>query len=188
MIVVLTATVQLCGINAIYFYTFEVLQTAGFDERMISYMTLSVGLSELIATAVCSSIIERLGRKVLLRGGYFIMGSLLAAITVTLSLQVRKLFSYLCLIILFAIVFGVGPGKTQIQTLCKESENLKHFCFLIFMVVIFTSATIIHLFLPETKGKSIMEITEEFDQLNFRKKYIPTTPSHGIPVIPSLSL
>lgn len=99
----------------IYFYTFEVLQAAGFDEKMASYMTLSIGLSELMAAVVCvshitrgvghtllsstdtevisvlqSSIIERLGRKVLIRGGYWIMGSLLAAITVTLSLQVRK--------------------------------------------------------------------------------------------------
>lgn len=81
-------------------------------------MTLSIGLSELVAAVVCvspitrgvghillsgtgtdgicvlqSSIIERLGRKVLLRGGYWIMGSLLAAITVTLSLQVRKFCS-----------------------------------------------------------------------------------------------
>lgn len=39
----------------IYFYTFEVLQAAGFDERMISYMTLSIGLSELVAAVVCVS-------------------------------------------------------------------------------------------------------------------------------------
>ncbi|NXE18381.1 GTR9 protein, partial [Ardeotis kori] len=102
IIIILTATVQLCGINA----------AAGFDERMISYMTLSVGLSELVATAVCSSIIERLGRKVLLSGGYWIMGSLLAGITVTLSLQDWYFwmpYCSLCLIILFAVVFGVGP-------------------------------------------------------------------------------
>uniref|UniRef100_A0A8C6JV18 Uncharacterized protein n=1 Tax=Melopsittacus undulatus TaxID=13146 RepID=A0A8C6JV18_MELUD len=131
MIVVLTATVQLCGINAIYFYTFEVLQTAGFDERMISYMTLSVGLSELIATAVCSSIIERLGRKVLLWGGYTLMGSVLALLTMTLSLQVKRqqpsayllsisppfwscLTGYVgkldvILIFLFVTFYGMGP-------------------------------------------------------------------------------
>ncbi|KAJ7423763.1 hypothetical protein WISP_32704 [Willisornis vidua] len=90
MLVILTSTIQLCGINAIYFYTFEVLQAAGFDERMVYYMTLSLGLSELVAALVCSSIIERLGRKVLLRGGYWIMGSLLACITVTLSLQLLQ--------------------------------------------------------------------------------------------------
>lgn len=37
---------------------------------------------------------------------------------------------------------------------------------------------IIHLFLPETKGKSIMEITEEFNKLNFKNKHIPATPNH----------
>ncbi|NWS14496.1 GTR9 protein, partial [Pachyramphus minor] len=127
MIVILTATVQLCGINA----------AAGFDEKMISYMTLSVGLSELLAAVVCvshisrgvgpnvlsgpdtsvisalqSSIIERLGRKTLIRGGYWIMGSLLACITVTLSLQDWYFwmpYCSLCLIILFAVVFAVGP-------------------------------------------------------------------------------
>lgn len=85
------------------------------------------------------------------------------------------------------------PNTNTVQRKCKRKdmlillsfslcfslqEKLKHFCFLIFMVVIFTSGTIIHLFLPETKGKSIMEITEEFNKLNFRKKYIPTTPNH----------
>ncbi|NXC97549.1 GTR5 protein, partial [Certhia familiaris] len=127
MIVILTATIQLCGINA----------AAGFDEKMASYMTLSIGLSELVAAVVCvshitkgvghsllsstdtdvnsvlqSSIIERLGRKVLLRGGYWIMGSLLAAITVTLSLQDWYFWMPYCslaLIILFSIVFAVGP-------------------------------------------------------------------------------
>ncbi|KAJ7423369.1 hypothetical protein BTVI_09990 [Pitangus sulphuratus] len=119
MIVILTATIQLCGINAIYFYTSEVLQAAGFDERMVSYMTLSIGLSELVAAVVCSSIIERLGRKTLLRGGYWIMGSLLACITVTLSLQDWYFwmpYCSLCLIILFVVVFAVGPGGATIST------------------------------------------------------------------------
>ncbi|XP_064024302.1 solute carrier family 2, facilitated glucose transporter member 11-like [Pogoniulus pusillus] len=208
MIVILTTTIQLCGINAIYFYAFEVLQAAGFEESMISYMTLAIGLSELVAAVVCSSIIERLGRKVLLRGGYLIMGSLLAGITVTLSLQEWYFwmpYCSLCLIILFAVVFAIGPAGATVairveifQLSSRPSafvissvinwvgifvigttfpfivERLKHFCFLIFMGVLFTSGIIIHLFLPETKGKSIMEITEEFHKLNFKKKPIPT--------------
>lgn len=46
------------------------------------------------------------------------------------------------------------------------------------MGVLFTSATIFHLFLPETKGKSIVEITEEFNKLNFKKKKVPAAPNH----------
>nr|XP_009685676.1 PREDICTED: solute carrier family 2, facilitated glucose transporter member 11-like [Struthio camelus australis] len=212
MLATVTATVQLCGINAIYFYTFEVLQAAGFDERMISYMSLSVGLSELLATVVCSSIIERLGRKTLMSGGYWIMGLLLAGITMTLSLQDWYFwmpYCSLCLIILFVVVFGVGPAGATVsirveifKLSCRPPafvisaalnwlgvfvigtafpfivERLQQFCFLIFMGVLFTSGIIIHLFLPETKGKSIMEITEEFNRLNFKKRCVPATPNH----------
>lgn len=64
-------------------------------------------------------------------------------------------------------------------SLCSSrQERLKHFCFLIFMGVLFTSGIIIHLFLPETKGKSIVEITEEFHKLNFKKKPIPPATKH----------
>uniref|UniRef100_A0A8C9L526 Major facilitator superfamily (MFS) profile domain-containing protein n=1 Tax=Pavo cristatus TaxID=9049 RepID=A0A8C9L526_PAVCR len=212
MIIILTASVQLCGISAIYFYTFEVLQAAGFEERMVYYMTLSVGLAELLATV--SSIIERLGRKTLIRGGYCIMGSLLAAITVTLSLQDWYFwmpYCSLCLIILFVVVFGLGPGGATVsmrveifKLSCRPSAFVissvfnwlgvfvigttfpfivvsdlpQHFCFLIFMGVLFASTTFFHLFLPETKGKSIVEITEEFNKLNFKKKNVPATPNH----------
>uniref|UniRef100_A0A8C3VCK9 Solute carrier family 2, facilitated glucose transporter member 5 n=1 Tax=Catharus ustulatus TaxID=91951 RepID=A0A8C3VCK9_CATUS len=208
MIIILTATIQLCGIN-IYLYTFEVLQAAGFDERMASYMTLSIGLSELVAAV--SSIIERLGRKVLLRGGYWIMASLLAAITVTLTLQVRKFCSQQAALPILnnscPFLSGGATVSTRVEIFtlsCRPPafvissvlnwlgvfvigitfpfivERLKHFCFLIFMVVLFTSGMIIHLFLPETKGKSIMEITEEFNKLNFKSKSIPATSNHVI--------
>nr|XP_021405661.1 solute carrier family 2, facilitated glucose transporter member 9-like [Lonchura striata domestica] len=140
------------------------------------------------------------------------MGSLLAAITVTLSLQDWYFWMPYCslaLIILFTVVFALGPGGATVSTRveifklsCRPPafvisavltwlgvfvigttfpfivERLKHFCFLIFMVVLFTSGMFIHLFLPETKGKSIMEITEEFNKLNFKNKHIPATPNH----------
>uniref|UniRef100_A0A8B9SB45 Major facilitator superfamily (MFS) profile domain-containing protein n=1 Tax=Apteryx owenii TaxID=8824 RepID=A0A8B9SB45_APTOW len=210
MLATVTATVQLCGINAIYFYTFEVLQAAGFDERMISYMSLSVGLSELLATV--SSIIERLGRKTLISGGYWIMSLLLAGITVTLSLQDWYFwmpYCSLCLIIFnISYSYFLSAGATVsirveiFKLSCRPPafvissvlnwlgvfvigtafpfivERLKQFCFLIFMGVLFTSGIIIYLFLPETKGKSIMEITEEFNRLNFKKKCVPATPNH----------
>ncbi|XP_017669519.1 PREDICTED: solute carrier family 2, facilitated glucose transporter member 11-like isoform X2 [Lepidothrix coronata] len=44
------------------------------------------------------------------------------------------------------------------------------FCFLIFIAVLIISAVLIYLFLPETKGKSISEITEEFKTRQFKKK------------------
>ncbi|NXF87045.1 GTR9 protein, partial [Eubucco bourcierii] len=100
----LLLSLQLCGL--------KIFQTANLQESIIPYVSLGVAVSEIISVIFCSSIIERLGRKVLLRGGYLIMGSLLAAITVTLSLQDWYFwmpYCSLCLIILFAVVFAVGP-------------------------------------------------------------------------------
>ncbi|KAM9219627.1 solute carrier family 2, facilitated glucose transporter member 11-like [Leptosomus discolor] len=45
------------------------------------------------------------------------------------------------------------------------------FCFLIFIAVLIISAVLIYLFLPETKGKSTSEITEEFKTRQFKKKH-----------------
>ncbi|NXQ67963.1 GTR9 protein, partial [Quiscalus mexicanus] len=100
----LLLSLQLCGL--------KIFETANLQESIIPYVSLGVSISELISIIFCSSIIERLGRKVLLRGGYWIMGSLLAAITVTLSLQDWYFWMPYCslaLIILFTVVFAVGP-------------------------------------------------------------------------------
>ncbi|NWU43880.1 GTR9 protein, partial [Hylia prasina] len=100
----LLLSLQLCGL--------KIFLTANLQESIIPYVSLGVSISELISIIFCSSIIERLGRKVLLRGGYLIMGSLLAAITVTLSLQDWYFWMPYCslgLIILFSVVFAVGP-------------------------------------------------------------------------------
>uniref|UniRef100_A0A8C4WN51 Major facilitator superfamily (MFS) profile domain-containing protein n=1 Tax=Gopherus evgoodei TaxID=1825980 RepID=A0A8C4WN51_9SAUR len=53
-------------------------------------------------------------------------------------------------------------------------EALGPFCFLIFVGVLVISGIFFYLFLPETKGKSIMEITEEFSTIHFGKKRLPT--------------
>ncbi|CAM4658883.1 unnamed protein product [Lepidochelys olivacea] len=51
-------------------------------------------------------------------------------------------------------------------------KSLGTFCFLIFVGFISISWILIYRFLPETKGKSVMEIKEEFNHLNFRKKCV----------------
>ncbi|NXH57855.1 GTR9 protein, partial [Rhabdornis inornatus] len=100
----LLLSLQLCGL--------KIFLTANLQESIIPYVSLGVSICELISVMFCSSIIERLGRKVLIRGGYWIMGSLLAAITVTLSLQDWYYWMPYCslaLIVLFSVVFAVGP-------------------------------------------------------------------------------
>ncbi|KAF7239824.1 Solute carrier family 2, facilitated glucose transporter member 5 [Varanus komodoensis] len=50
-------------------------------------------------------------------------------------------------------------------------ESLGPFCFFIFMFVLVGTSMFFYMFLPETKGKSVIEITEEFStQPPFGKK------------------
>ncbi|KAM9178666.1 solute carrier family 2, facilitated glucose transporter member 11-like [Mergus octosetaceus] len=47
-------------------------------------------------------------------------------------------------------------------------KSLGHFCYVPFLVVCVCTALYIGLFLPETKGKSFLEISEEFRKWNFK--------------------
>ncbi|NXK16507.1 GTR11 protein, partial [Arenaria interpres] len=47
-------------------------------------------------------------------------------------------------------------------------KSLGHFCYVPFLVVCVCTALYVGLFLPETKGKSFLEISEEFKKRNFK--------------------
>ncbi|XP_048820373.1 solute carrier family 2, facilitated glucose transporter member 11-like isoform X2 [Lagopus muta] len=209
---ILMTTLQLCGVNAIYFYCFEVFHTAKFEEHLIPYVSLGVGLCECLSSILCSTLIERFGRKVLLWRGYTLMCSVLALLTTTLSLQHRFFWLHyfsVVLIFLFVIFYGIGPSGASITVIVEifsQSfrpsaflivgcinwtglfvlgmvfplivDNLGPFCFLIFLGILASSATFVYLYLPETKGKSIMEIMAEFNNLNFGKKEISVTENN----------
>ncbi|XP_061459283.1 solute carrier family 2, facilitated glucose transporter member 11-like [Rhineura floridana] len=197
-------TLQLCGINAVYFYTFEVFRAAGFEEGLISYLSLGVGFCELFSTLLCILTIERFGRRTLLCQGCGVMVLLLCLLTATLSLQNKYHWMSHCsvaLIFLFVFAFGIGPNgaitSVMMEIFSQSSrpaafmiggclnwaglfvigitfpfavKGLGPFCFLIFMVVLVGSGMFFYLFLPETKGKSIVEITEEFNTSPFQRK------------------
>ncbi|XP_017587761.1 solute carrier family 2, facilitated glucose transporter member 11-like isoform X1 [Corvus cornix cornix] len=205
-------TLQLCGINAIYFYSFEVFHTAKFEEYLIPYVSLGVGLCECLSSILCSTLIDRFGRKVLLWGGYTLMCSVLALLTMTLSLQHRFFWMHyfsVILIFLFVVFYGIGPSGATVSVMVEifsQSyrpsaflivgcinwmglfvlgmifpvivDNLGPFCFLIFLGILALSAIFIYLYLPETKGKSIMEIKAEFNKLNFGKKETSVTENN----------
>ncbi|NXD40100.1 GTR7 protein, partial [Copsychus sechellarum] len=96
-------TLQLCGINAV---------ESKFEEYLIPYVSLGVGLCECLSSILCSTLIDRFGRKVLLWGGYLLMCSVLALLTMTLSLQHRFFWMHyfsVILIFLFVVFYGIGP-------------------------------------------------------------------------------
>uniref|UniRef100_A0A8C5LKB0 Uncharacterized protein n=1 Tax=Leptobrachium leishanense TaxID=445787 RepID=A0A8C5LKB0_9ANUR len=50
-------------------------------------------------------------------------------------------------------------------------ESLKQFCFLLFMAITALFLVCTYFFVPETKDKTIEEISQEFNKFNFRKQF-----------------
>ncbi|KAM4808090.1 solute carrier family 2, facilitated glucose transporter member 5-like [Rhinophrynus dorsalis] len=202
MLLALTIALQLCGVNAIYFYATEVFDAAGFSHTIIPYLTVGIGVCESSAVILCSFVVDHFGRRVILLVGYAVMVLAFGVLTVTISLQ--KTYTWMpyfsvVLIFLFVLSFGAGPGATtmtiNVEIFSQEARaaafvlvglinwiglfligmlfpfveaSIGHFCFLIFLVIIASCGIFLYFFLPETKGKSWLEIKEDFDKYNFK--------------------
>uniref|UniRef100_A0ACB8FMT7 Uncharacterized protein n=1 Tax=Sphaerodactylus townsendi TaxID=933632 RepID=A0ACB8FMT7_9SAUR len=120
LIIMVALAGPLSGIIAIYFYSFEVLHTAGLDQELIPYVTLGIGACDLGANLVCLYAVQHFGRRQLLLWGYGSMMLLLALLTAGLSLQDHAFWLPYCnmaLIFLFVVSFAVGPaGGTLLVT------------------------------------------------------------------------
>uniref|UniRef100_A0A7N8YPK8 Solute carrier family 2 member 9, like 2 n=1 Tax=Mastacembelus armatus TaxID=205130 RepID=A0A7N8YPK8_9TELE len=112
-IVVTMACYQLCGLNAIWYYTNGILQEAGFATNIIPYITLSTGFIETLAAIISGLMIERIGRKPLLIFGFSAMAVFFSLLTVFLNFQNSMSWmpylSYVCILAVIAS-FCSGPG------------------------------------------------------------------------------
>ncbi|XP_004847346.1 solute carrier family 2, facilitated glucose transporter member 9 isoform X4 [Heterocephalus glaber] len=112
-VVVIMACYQLCGLNAIWFYTNSIFGKAGIAPGSIPYVTLSTGGVETLAAVFSGLVIERLGRRPLLIGGFVLMTIFFGILTITLTLQDRAPWvPYLSIVCILAIIasFCSGPG------------------------------------------------------------------------------
>nr|XP_056715003.1 solute carrier family 2, facilitated glucose transporter member 11-like [Euleptes europaea] len=208
IVFLLTMSMQWSGLSAIYFYAFEVFRTAKVEDVLIPYVALGVGTCEFISVILCCSIIDHIGRRILLWGGCAMMALVLAFLIMTLSLQDKFPWMSYCsiaLIFLFVISFGLGPCGAVISVMVEifnqsarasafvivgttswmclivvgmgfpfVVEILGPLCFLIFLAVLIGIVIFIYIFLPETKGRSIADITEELGRIQFGKKFLLT--------------
>ncbi|XP_030075214.1 solute carrier family 2, facilitated glucose transporter member 11 isoform X2 [Microcaecilia unicolor] len=126
---------QYLMLTMIYFYSYDVFHTAGFSLEEIPYLTLGIGASETIATVLCWSLIERMGRKTLLLCGYGLMAFSLGLLTVTLSLKDYYSWIPYCslgLIFLYILFFGSGTGASVaiISEIFTQSSRAAAFVFI----------------------------------------------------------
>ncbi|XP_076856262.1 solute carrier family 2, facilitated glucose transporter member 11 [Brachyhypopomus gauderio] len=195
-----SSSMMLCGNDSIYFYASYIFQEAGVSAEKIQYATIGTGACEFAAAIMSNLLIERVGRRMLLLGGYVLMAGWAVVFTLSLSLQGKVAgMPYLSMACVFAYIlsFGMGPaGVTGIlptelfDQMARPAaymiagsmmwvnlflvgmafpfivNNLGQFCFIPFCGVCVASAIYLRLTLPETKGKTLSEITAEFDRRN----------------------
>uniref|UniRef100_A0A8D0EDM4 Solute carrier family 2 member 9 n=1 Tax=Salvator merianae TaxID=96440 RepID=A0A8D0EDM4_SALMN len=195
-VIVTMACYQLCGLNAIWFYTNDIFKGAGLNPEMIPYVTLSTGAVEILAAVFSGLVIERLGRRPLLIGGFNLMVLFFVILTVCMTLQDHAVWlRYLSIFCILAIIasFCIGPGGIpfvltgeffpqsqrpaafMIAGIVNWLSNfavgllfpfiqkgLQTYCFLVFAAVCLAGATFLFFVLPETKNKTLTEISQAF--------------------------
>ncbi|KAL7407338.1 hypothetical protein ABVT39_006998 [Epinephelus coioides] len=187
---------QLSGISAINIFSFDIFLKAGIPRHIIRYVTVGLGVTEILTSISCGLLIEHTGRRPLLWGGYGVMSAIMVLVTVTLNL---KDFAYwvpyitAVLVILSIIFFNGGPGGVSSSIhneIFIQSDRLASFvlmgiqrwfslgtlslafpflinaldsyCFMLFACVCLLACLSTFFLLPETKGKTLLEITKEF--------------------------
>ncbi|XP_076019743.1 solute carrier family 2, facilitated glucose transporter member 9-like [Genypterus blacodes] len=199
-VVVTFSSMQLSGINAVYFYSYEVFRGAGLREDQLRYAALGISLCEVSTSVACFMIVNSIGKKPLIFGGYMCMSATLILLTVTLYLQHQvQWLSYCSMVLIFFFIsfFSCGPAgntpplpgeifnqsfksaaysiATTINWLCMFLlgmlfpiivEHFGSFCFLIFLFFTFACGLFVRFNVPETKHRSVLEITAEFQKMH----------------------
>ncbi|KAM4525480.1 solute carrier family 2, facilitated glucose transporter member 11-like [Odontesthes bonariensis] len=200
-VMIASSAMMLCGNDSFYFYASYIFLAAGIPPEKIQYVTIGTGASELTAAILSNFLIECVGRRYLLIGGYSLMSVWSIVFTVALILQSQGVagMPYLSMACVFAYIlsFGLGPaGVTGIlpAEIFDHAARpaaymiagslmwislfivgmlfpffiniLGNYCFLPFLVVCLVSAVLFERTLPETKGKTLAQITAEFDRRN----------------------
>ncbi|XP_070256203.1 solute carrier family 2, facilitated glucose transporter member 11 isoform X1 [Myotis yumanensis] len=220
-LVVLGSAMELCGNDSMYAYASSVFGEAGVPPEKVQYAIIGTGCCELLTACISCMVIERVGRRVLLIGGYCLMTCWGSIFTAALCLQSSfPWMPYLAMSCIFAFIlsFGIGPaGVTGILAtelfdqmarpaaymVCGAlmwimlflvglgfpfiMEGLSYFLYVPFLVVCVCGAIYTGFFLPETKGKTFLEISEELHRLNFPKRS-QGPPWRGPKVIQSTEL
>ncbi|XP_069789106.1 solute carrier family 2, facilitated glucose transporter member 11-like isoform X2 [Narcine bancroftii] len=201
IIFVLASAVDFSGNDTIYSYAVYVFRAAGISEANIPYLTIGTGCCEFITSLISNLLIDRIGRRLLLIGGYGLMAAWGICFTISLSLQDKiSWMPFLSMACIFASILSFGIGPAGVSTvipmeICDQKarpaafmiygslfwinfflvgmtfpflvEGLGSFCYLPFLLFSTFTAIFIGFTLPETKGKTFLEISQKFHTLNF---------------------
>uniref|UniRef100_A0A4W5M775 Major facilitator superfamily (MFS) profile domain-containing protein n=1 Tax=Hucho hucho TaxID=62062 RepID=A0A4W5M775_9TELE len=107
ILVIPCAGIQFCGNNAVslYFYTFDIFREAGVAEDKLHYLSSGIGTTDLIT--ICSLLIDRAGRKMLMGYGYQLM-----EVSMPVLIDLYSWFLYVNITLIFSVIciYGLGPS------------------------------------------------------------------------------
>ncbi|XP_041058567.1 solute carrier family 2, facilitated glucose transporter member 11-like isoform X2 [Carcharodon carcharias] len=164
---VLGSAIQLCGNDIVYFYAVYVFRAAGIPNEKIQYVTIGTGCCEFI-TAVTSIKISWMPymSMICIFASILSFGIGPAGVTGVIPMEIfdqtARPAAYMIngsLLWINLIVVGM--------TFPFIIEGLGSFCYVPFICLSLVAALFIGIFLPETKGKSFLEISKEFHKRNF---------------------
>ncbi|KAM9362207.1 solute carrier family 2 member 9, like 1 [Symphorus nematophorus] len=184
---------QLSGMSAISIFSFDIFLNAGIPRDKIRYVTLGLGITEIITSITCGLLIDRTGRRLLFWGGYGVTFASWVFVTVTLNLtktdistphQINtKLSAWLDTtkggaVAALSSEFFIQSDRMAAFVITGIERwmlfgvlglvfpflinALNSYCFVLFAVVCLLGCLYTFFLLPETKGKTLLEISEEF--------------------------
>jgi sugar porter (SP) family MFS transporter len=111
--IVLHLSQQLSGINAVFYYSTDILKKAGFGESAV-YATPFIGIIMLVMTIVSIPLMEKAGRRILHLLG--LGGMLVASIFITIGFVLQDehdqlKFLTIVAMFFFVVFFAIGPGS-----------------------------------------------------------------------------
>ncbi|XP_021112944.1 solute carrier family 2, facilitated glucose transporter member 11 isoform X4 [Heterocephalus glaber] len=165
-LVVLGSAMELCGNDSVYAYASSIFLEARVPGEKVQYATIGTGSCELFAVLVSSSFhwMPYLAMSCIFA---FILSFGIGPAGVT-GILATELFDQMarpaayvvCGVLMWTMLFLVGLGFPFIR------ESLSHFLYVPFIGVCICGAIYTGLFLPETKGKTFLEISKELHRLN----------------------
>jgi SP family arabinose:H+ symporter-like MFS transporter len=101
---------QLSGINAILYYLNDIFSSAGFNQLSVNIQAVIIGLTNLMATLLAMSMIDKLGRKTLLLIGSVGMAISLSGVAWIFHAGTAAA-SLLWLLVIFIFFFAISQGS-----------------------------------------------------------------------------
>uniref|UniRef100_A0A8C4UBA0 Major facilitator superfamily (MFS) profile domain-containing protein n=1 Tax=Falco tinnunculus TaxID=100819 RepID=A0A8C4UBA0_FALTI len=182
-----SSCMQLIGVNVVYFYAYNVFIKAGILPAQTHYVSLGVGITEILTTIACvrpsrTSNTSRSVKTINFCGNMkcelrnhlakflnfffsplFFSAAVLCPLATEIFIQSYRPAAY---------VFNGATNWIQLFILGLLFpfivEGLGSFCFIIFLTYCLSMALFVFLVMPETKGKTMLEVMEEFNRLNYR--------------------